>query len=145
VRLQTFDLHGDSWDVEFVATSQVKEGVTCDVYRFTDDATKDLGVVEVLPGFRTPLQRVLAGESTIEGLLRGQGKLTITKDGGQVRVYDFHDPGRPPISVDRGDLMQWHANGSMPLVFYEVCTPPYEAGRFADVSEAAMVADGRSS
>ena len=133
MRLQTFDLDGDRYDVEFVATSQVKEGVTCDVYRFTDDATKDLGVVEVLPGYRTPLQRVLGGESTLEGLLRGQGQLTITKDGGQVYVYDFRDPGMFPVSVDRGDLMQWYANGPMPLVFYEVCTPPYEAGRFADL------------
>lgn len=137
MRLETFELYGRDHAVEFVETAIVKEGVTCDVYRFTGDDTRDLGVVEVRPGCRTPMQRVLGGESTIEGLLHGHGVLTVTKPDGQACSYEFADPGEPPVSVDRGDIMQWHANGRTSLVFYEVCAPPYQTGRFEDLDDVS--------
>lgn len=130
--LRTFWLDGDH-DIELVENTTVTDGVTCDVYRFTADAERDLGVVGVRPGCRTPLQRVLAGDSTLEGLLSGRGRLTVTKPDGQVHVHDFADPRAAPVSVGIGDLMQWHADAGAPLVFFEVCAPPYEPGRFQDL------------
>ncbi len=137
MRLQVFELQGHRHAVEYVETSTVTSGVTCDVYRFTADDTRDLGVVQVQPGCRTPMQRVVGGTSTIEGLLRGQGTLTVTKPDGRADTHAFDDPRTPPVSVDRGDIMQWHADGPMPLIFYEVCSPPYEAGRFEDLDDGA--------
>jgi len=133
VPLRTFPLDGVDQPVEFVETATVTDGVTCDVYRFTGDATRDLGVVEVRPGCRTPLQRVLAGDSTVEGLVAGRGTLTVTRPDGQVRVHDFAGPGAAPVHVHVGDLMQWHADPQTPLVFFEVCSPPYAPGRFEDL------------
>ncbi len=131
--LESFNVNGESLEVEFIERTQVKEGVTCDVYRFKDDDTRDLGIVEVLAGFKTPQQRVVQGESTIEGLVSGQGLLTITKPNGEVVVHDFSHLGVPAAAVNRGEVMQWHANGDVPLRFYEICTPPYQPGRFEDL------------
>jgi hypothetical protein len=47
--------------VEYVETSQVKEGVRCDVYKFTNTTEKDLGIITVDSAYTTPWQKVLKG------------------------------------------------------------------------------------
>ena len=126
-KLTTFQ--GES--IEFVETSEVKEGVFCDVYRFTETDEKDLGIIEVKAGFSTPLQRVLKGDKTVEELIDGVGTLVVTDvDGSKVEHHqtaDLHEP----VEVKVGDLVQWTAKTDM--FFSEICYPPYEDGRFENL------------
>lgn len=122
--------------ISFVETQTVKEGVTADLYTFDDDATKDLAIVHVMGGYKTPLQRILKGTQTIEGYMSGNGSLTITTKDGSQKEYAFtEDTGNPNIEtkVHIGELMRWTADSD--LTFYEVCEPPYEEGRFENLEE----------
>jgi len=115
---------------------EVKKGVVCDVYSFKDDDSRDLAVVKVEKGFKTPLQRVLKGDSTTEGFVSGKGELSVTTQDGEIKTYQFDDDNTgQPVLVGVGEQMQWHANGDTNLVFYEVCSPPYEDGRFENLPE----------
>lgn len=117
--------------VSFVETMDVATGVQCDVYTFTDDKTKDLGIIRIKPGAKTPLQRVLKGDKTIEGYISGKGKLTITSPAGERKIYD----GKKSFSVEVkiGELMQWEADKNSELAAYEICYPPYEDGRYENL------------
>lgn len=117
--------------VTFIRTDQIKNGVECDVYEFVNDSSKDLAIVRVKANHSTPLQKVLAGDSTIEGYLNGEGQLVVSDAKGHTTVYSYTEIGQAtnPVSVYIGETMQWHA-GTKGLVFYEICTPPYEDGRF---------------
>jgi hypothetical protein len=132
-KLKEFEHGNVKSSVEFVGTIDVKAGVICDIYKFTNDLSRDLAIVRVLPGYRTPLQRVVGGDDTIEGGMSGQGVLTITSMDGSVLVYTFRDVAMAPVSVRHGELMQWYADTDEQLVFYEICSPPYEQGRFEDI------------
>lgn len=118
--------------VSFESSSEVKEGVTCDVYSFTDDKTKDLGVIFVKKGFKTPLQQVLSGKKTLEIFKSGAGILKITNKGGLVTEYVFPEH-KEAVEVQIGETMQWEAIED--LEFYEVCYPPYKEGRFENITE----------
>jgi len=119
--------------ITFVETQNVKSGVVCDVYSFKKDGSKDLGIVTVSKGSKTPLQRVLKRGETIEGFLSGSGTLTITKQGGKIEKYDFsNSTPKIEVEVEIGQTMQWEANED--LVFYEICYPPYQDGRFENIS-----------
>lgn len=136
-KLKAFQLHGKSLAVSFIETMQVKEGVECDVYRFVEDSTKDLAIVRVQGGYKTPLQKVLKGEETIEGFHEGKATLTVTPLGSKPQVHSFdsiHDVGKEVI-ISVGQLVQWDADKDAGLIFYEVCTPPYEDGRFENLPE----------
>lgn len=120
--------------VTYVETTDVKDGVTCDVYRFTDTDEKDLGVVHIVKGSASPRQRVLTGEKTIQMFREGAGTLEVTDRNG--RTVRYHYPyGTAPkaVEVNVGEVMQWFANGETDLSFYEICYPPYEEGRFEEV------------
>jgi hypothetical protein len=78
---------GKEQAVSFVETMQVSYGVECDVYVFEGDETKDLGIIKIKSGSKTPLQKVLKGDRTIEGYISGNGKLTITKLDGTQQIY----------------------------------------------------------
>lgn len=119
--------------VEFIESSIVKEGVACDVYSFVGDNTKDLGIVEVKKGFKTPLQLVTGGEKTLEVFRQGKGTLTITDKSGNQKVYRFPDSEQTEVEVKVGEKMQWEALDD--LVFAEVCYPPYKDGRFKNIDE----------
>ena len=122
--------------IEFVETMHVKEGVTCDVYRFTETDEKDLGVVTVAPGEKTPLQRVLKGTETIEGFMSGKGVLCVTDNEGVMQTSSFvGDMELAPVSIKVGELIQWCADKDDGLVFYEICYPPYEDGRYENLEE----------
>jgi hypothetical protein len=120
--------------VTFIRTDQIKNGVECDVYDFKDDSSKDLAIVRVKANHSTPLQKVLAGDSTFEGYLSGEGQLVVGDTEGHTTVYGYSEDGQAtnPVNVSLGQTMQWHA-GTKELVFYEICTPPYEDGRFENV------------
>ena len=47
--------------VTYVETMQVKDGVSCDVYTFDNDNSKDLAIVTVDKGSKTPLQKIQKG------------------------------------------------------------------------------------
>lgn len=135
--LKYFSFEGNSQPVTFIKTEQVSEGVKCDVYAFSGDPSKDLGVITIEAGHMTPLQRVLLGTRTVEGHLFGEGQLIITRTGENQKVYLFDNQteGKLPIDVSIGDLMQWQAKGSTRLVVYEVCFPPYQNGRYENIGE----------
>lgn len=117
--------------VTYGATETVKEGVECDTYLFNEDDTRDLAIVRVAGGFKTPLQKVLQGSQTVEGYISGSGTLTVTATNGEIRVYAFKDGGEArQVQVGIGEIMQWVADADSNLVFYEVCFPPYQDGRF---------------
>lgn len=121
--------------VSFVETLTVKDGVECDVYSFNDDSSKDLAVVRVTGGTKTPLQQVVSGVTTTEGYLAGKGTLTIRSPDGQVASFDFDEQNQGEVLVEVGQIMQWKAAPDGELVFYEVCVPPYEDGRFENLPE----------
>src|SRR5579871_4964010 len=85
--------------VSYVETIQVKDGVVCDTYTFEGDSTRDLAIVQVEPGSKTPLQRVLDGTRTIEGYLKGKGVLTVHGTDGIVRRYFFKSDMDRDVSV----------------------------------------------
>jgi hypothetical protein len=133
-KLSQFPCNGESLAVQFVETQTVKEGVECDIYTFTDDASRDLAIVRVLKSFKTPLQRILLGTKTIEGFVEGEGTLTVRDGDGKEKAYTPTAFGEEVI-VEVGQIMQWHAAGESDLTFYEICEPPYVDGRFENLNE----------
>lgn len=118
--------------VNLIETTQVKEGVVCDVYEFENDNTKDLGIVKISKGFKTPLQKVLGGEKTIEMFRTGAGKLKVIGTDKKERIYNF--PGQQSeVEVQVGEIMQWEAIED--LTFAEICYPPYQDGRFLNLDD----------
>ena len=130
--LNNFTIDGQNLSAEYVETQQVNEGVECDIYSFPDDRTKDLAIVRVSAGYKTPLQRVQKGVKTSEGFLSGRGVLIVTsKDGVENEYYYPNSDGVNEVVVAQGETMQWSASDN--LTFYEVCDPPYEDGRFENI------------
>ena len=120
--------------VSFVESINVTEGVVCDVYTFDNDSSKDLALVTVQPGCKTPFQKVLGGDETLEIYKAGTGSFYHTDISGNQMEYAY--PGGPAvISVQLGELMQWKATGTDELVFLEICTPPYKDGRYENLPE----------
>lgn len=119
--------------ITFIETQQVKEGVEADIYTFDNDSSKDLAMVRVMAGKITPLQRILKGEKTIEGFLEGTGTLTITDSMGKQSVHRFPEQVETEVTLTINNTMQWHADSD--LTFYEICWPPYEDGRFQNLSQ----------
>lgn len=128
------ELQGNKRIIEFIETLQVKEGVECDIYKFKDDASSDIAVVRVSKGYKTPLQRILQGDETIEIYASGDGSLSVWGLDSDLRHYSFSSGDAPlEISVNVGEQMQWAASNDNDLTFYELCTPPYEEGRFENL------------
>ena len=134
-KLTKFSLGDEVVPVHFVETQIVKEGVECDIYLFSNDASKDLAIVRVSRGHKTPLQRVLLGDKTVEGLYSGKGTLTVCSDDNSTTRYSLSGSDSDEIVVKVGQTMQWYADGDTDLVFYEICEPPYADGRFEDLIE----------
>jgi hypothetical protein len=123
--------------ITFVETQAIKDGVTADLYTIDDDSTKDLAIVHVTKGHKTPLQRILKGTRTIEGYMSGNGMLAVTAQDGSQKTHTFTDNTGINSSIESevhiGELMQWSAETD--LTFYEICEPPYEDGRFENIPE----------
>lgn len=122
----------NSQPIKFIESSTVKDGVICDVYEFINDESKDLGIVNVQKGHKTPLQLVVEGEKTLEIFQEGRGVLTVIDQNEDKREYHF--PSKQlEVEVKVGEKMQWEALED--LIFAEVCYPPYKEGRFKNLSE----------
>lgn len=95
------EFRGES--IQFVESSQVKEGVICDVYNFVEDDAKDLGIVEVKKGFKTPLQLVIDGDRTFEIFKQGKGILTVIDKDSSKTIYNFPDSKQTEVEVKVGE------------------------------------------
>lgn len=136
-KLTQVNYGGESVPVDFVESVDVINGVRCDVYRFPQDETKDLGVIIIESGFKTPLQKVLKGDRTTEVFYTGKGKLTITKENGEKEVHEVDDKSGKNFAIDVkiGEIMQWQAAPDSTLTVGEVCYPPYQDGRYENLEE----------
>ncbi|MFA4995743.1 MAG: hypothetical protein WC536_01220 [Patescibacteria group bacterium] len=132
--ISMFNFDGVEEPVSFVETMQVIDGVECDIYSFTEDERKDLGIIRVEPGKKTPLQRVLQGEKTIEQYISGKGKLTITRQDGTQDVFLADGSNHVSRIVNIGEMMQWEAAPDSDLIAAEICYPPYQDGRFENIN-----------
>lgn len=134
--LRQFEFEGMFLPVDYVESVKVTDGVTCDVYKFWRDTRKDLGIIKIDAGCKTPLQKVVGGTKTIEGYISGAGKITINRSGGNTETIIVEDKPTEYLSivVDIGDTMQWEASQNSNLVIFEVCYPPYSEGRFQNLT-----------
>lgn len=123
--------------VELLSTTNPYDGITCESYGFVNDSSEDVAIVRIVPGGATPRQRVLEGERTVEGYVRGIGALAVESVDGSLVEYEFTGaPFTEPreVGIEVGQIMQWRA-GSEELIFSELCRPPYSSGRFEDLSD----------
>ena len=134
-KLSDFSFENKAQPVSFAETMKVTAGVECDVYKFDGDDSKDLGVIRIKPGFKTPLQKVLKGDRTIEGYVSGKGKLFVIRPDNTQKEYLVSKDTQKPfaVTVAIGETMQWQADKDSPLVAYEICFPPYEDGRYENL------------
>ena len=131
-----FNFEGQTVPVVFLETFRIANGVECDVYTFVGDTTRDPGIIRIAAGCRTPRQQVLQGDRTVEGYISGKGKLTISKPDGSKVVHPA-DPSSsipPQITVAIGEIMQWEAAPTSDLIAYEICFPPYQDGRYKNLT-----------
>lgn len=135
--LTSFSLQGETLPIKFVEETTITAGVVCQTYLFEADSTKDLAVVTVEPGAKTPLQKIQQGDKTIEGWISGAGTLTIYHAAGEQRTYQLNGKSSLPFSVEVevGQTMQWQAAPNSILTFYEICYPPYQEGRYETLDE----------
>ncbi len=122
-------------EIRFIETIDVVDGVTCDVYIHPETNDRDLGVIHIDPGSSTPPQKIIKGEETIEGYLSGKGVLAIRHIDGTISEHKVSsgDEGFC-YAVDVGDVMQWRADEDAKLTVFEICFPPYEDGRYDNLS-----------
>jgi hypothetical protein len=130
-QLHFFYTEGRRLSVTFVETQQVTTGVTAHIYDFVTTKEKDLAIITIQAGCSTPLQIVESGVTTIEGWISGKGTLTINKGMKDEMVFYFPKGFADTVEVSVGQTMQWKAETSM--VVSEVCTPPYDTGRFTNL------------
>jgi hypothetical protein len=137
VHLTNFEFGGMLLPVEFVKTARIDgyPGVECDFYNFVGDNTKDLGIIRIDPGCKTPPQRVRKGDQTIEGYVSGSGKLVVARGHISIETFEVTDRSGENLSVlvRTGNTIQWKASLDSKLVAYEVCIPRYKPGRFKNL------------
>lgn len=134
-KITSFRFGNEDQKVKYIETTDVKPGVSCDVYEFDNDKDKDLAIVRVEPGKTTPLQLIVEGEVTIEGYVDGAGELSVIKKSGQIETHLFNKTKPGQVRLGIGDTMQWEADEEQGLTFFEICYPPYSDGRFQNLSE----------
>ncbi len=136
-RFEKFKIEGQELSIIFMEMIDVKEGVKCETYQFSDDDLKDLAVIYVESGNKTPLQRVLNGQKTVQGFCTGKGTFTLTKENGEKEMFEVNDESGKEFykEIKVGEIMQWQAAPDSDLVVYEVYYPPYQDGRYEDLDE----------
>ena len=119
----------------FVESSEVQNGVTCDVYSF-DTLSKvsdsDLGIVIIKSGYSPPLQRILTGDKTVEGYVSGSGYLVVDTGTLDQKKFEVQADCAFEITLNIGQTMQWLSTSD--LVIYEICYPRYTDGRFETIT-----------
>lgn len=134
-RIESFSHHSRELTAVFQETIIVAPGVECDVYVHPETKRRDLAIVRVEAGKNTPAQKVLKGRVTVEGYRSGKGRLIIIhKDGSRSEFEVGPESEGFSYSATIGETMQWQAAEDEPLEFFEICFPPYEDGRFEDLS-----------
>ncbi len=134
-KLNEFEFEGRKTNIIFVESVEVTTGVVCDVYKFEEDESKDLGIIEIKAGMKTPSQKVLKGERTVEGFISGYGELIIIKENGEKVAYIVGNETKYFSRVIQlGEIMQWQADPDSDLKVYEVCYPPYKEGRYENLT-----------
>lgn len=138
-RLESFSFRGETLATQLIETTEVFPGVVCDAYLHPETKERDLGVIYIEADRRTKPQRVLQGDQTIEGYISGKGELIIKKSSGERLVFEV-GPGSEGFAqnVEVGDIMQWRAAEQEGLVVFEVCYPPYKAGRYEDLTDMLL-------
>ena len=131
--LKYFIYKSEKLSVTFLETMQVKKGVKCDVYEFTDDSEKDLGIIRISAWQKTPRQKVLKWDSTIEGFISGKWKLVIENSSKNKKEHLVWDWKEFSLKIQKWEIIQIIADKNSDLVMYEICYPPYEDGRFLEV------------
>ena len=136
-KIESFLYNGERLSAIFKETLEVFPGVHCDVYIHPETQKRDLAIIMLDPGKKTLPQKVLMGEETIEGYISGSGKLIIRHVDGTQSVFDV-GPGSEGFShpVGIGEIMQWKADKHEELVFFEICLPPYEDGRYENLTKS---------
>lgn len=102
------------------------------------DEERDLGVVTIQPGFHSPRQRILRGTKTIQRFVSGTAQLSVTDQEGKEQAYSFpssNEVHNNDVEVKVGEIMEWNSLGPDPLVYHEICEPPYEDGRFENLPQ----------
>lgn len=143
---QIFQENENNTPIIFEELVQVAPGVQCGVFSFDKegerDKIRDLGIIIIEPGGQTPIQRVILGDRTIEGLIYGSGALRVIRSNGgnpqyETHYFDSEDLLNPTtnisITVSEGDIMQWTADPNTYLIVYEICEPPFTEGRFETI------------
>lgn len=129
--LKTFPLDNKLVPVRFVKNHKPPSGVIRDVYEFIDDSSRDLAIVRVHRGKKTPAQKLIAGSRTLHGWMAGMGTLVVTTPSGEKRTFEYR-PGQfsTEVTVRVGEIIQWHAHAFEDLTFYEICEPAFDDERF---------------
>ena len=137
--LTKFEFEGNVLTVKYRETTKFDDypGVECDVYDFVGDNSMDLGIIRIDPGCKTPRQKVLKGDRTVEGFVGGNGMLIIENENGHCRACPVYSQMELPFSteVEIGDVMQWRADIDSALTVYEICKPKYKDGRYTNLPE----------
>jgi len=136
-KLHSFTYNGVTLTTKFIESLKVTKGVTCDVYIHPETNKRDLGIIFIQPGNKTPLQKVLSGDKTIEGLISGKGTLTIVQNDGSKVIHQVNSDDGVEFSrvVNVGEIMQWEASTDSALIAFEICYPPYKDGRYENIKE----------
>lgn len=138
-KIDIFKINDNEISVKFVETQEIKDGVLCHVYKFLESETfRDLALIQIKSGHKTPVQIVQEGDITIEGFIKGEGSLVILRNGEMSRreIYATTDDSQiisNGIELRIGDIVQWQANLGSDLVAYEICYPPFQEGRFKNL------------
>ena len=134
-KLTKFKFNNKIQKISFIETLSIAIGVECDVFIFENDSSKDLGIIRIEANSKTPLQKVLKGDKTIEGYISGKGILSVTKSNNIVKKYIVDNTKSKDffINIEIGEKMQWKSAKDSPLVVFEICYPPYKDGRFKNI------------
>lgn len=117
-------------------SGEVVPGVWCDVYSHPETGERDYALVTMQPGTETPLQRVVQPHSeTIEAYISGKGTFTLERNG-FIETFEVGSDTSSDQSwlIIEGDSIQWKAAPDSELVFAEVCYPPFQPGRYKNLS-----------
>ena len=137
--LTTFRFEGRDLPVRFREKDEnIAAGVTGYDYDIVgNERWRDLAIIVVEKGYRTPRQIMRHGYRTVEGWYAGRGVFEVLRGAEGSRPIRYFVASPFDNTVRIGDIMQWFASDDADLVFFEVCeSPPYEPGRFENLPEA---------
>jgi hypothetical protein len=138
--LDEFTFLDRTYAVRMTGSIAVAEGVVCDTYLFEGDNSRNLGIIKIEPGCKTPHQRVVGGVRTNESYVAGAGRFHFgvgvnysdELTYGVTMAPDVNNPFA--MDMNHGNVMQWAAEPDQSLVVAEICWPPYADGRFENLS-----------